>query len=121
MRRLLEVVAIAAGLWVAILIVPGLDFDGSWLAFVGVVILLALANMIVRPVLKVLSFPVILLSLGLFILVINAVVLQVVVWLAEPGRLDLGFSSTGFFWATFLGALVISIVRGVIDLVLIRD
>jgi len=45
------------------------------------------------------------------LLITNALALQLVIWLSEPERLDLGISSTGFFWATFLGALVISIVR----------
>lgn len=121
MRRLLVVAATAVGVWVAVQIVPGLEFDGSPWAFLGVAVLVALANMIVKPVLKVLSFPVVLLTLGLFLLVINAIVLQIVVWLTAPERLDLGLTSTGFFWATFLGALVIAVVRGILDFFLIDD
>lgn len=120
MKGILGLVATAAGVWVAVQIVPGLEFDGSAWAFIGVAILVALVNMIVKPVLKVLSFPVILLTLGLFLLIINAVVLQLVVWLAAPERLDLGLTSTGFFWATFLGAVVISLVRWALDLVFDR-
>lgn len=118
MNRILGLAATAAGVWVAVKLVPGLDFDGSAWAFVGLALLVALSNAVVRPILKVLSFPVVLLTLGLFLLVINAVVLQLVVWLAAPERLDLGLTSTGFFWATFLGALVISLVRWVLDLVI---
>lgn len=121
MKQILGLAATAVGVWVAVQLVPGLDFTGSAAAFVGVAVLVALANMVVRPVLKVLSFPVILLTLGLFLLVINAIVLQLVVWLSEPERLDLGLTSTGFFWATFLGALVISVVRGVLDALLFDD
>ena len=106
MQTLLILAATAAGVWVAVRIVPGLDFDGSAWALVGVSILIAVANLIVGPILKVLSFPLVLLTLGLFLLVINAIVLQLVVWLSAPERLDLGLTSTGFFWATFLGALV---------------
>lgn len=118
MQRILGLAATAAGVWVAVKLVPGLDFDGSNWAFLGVAILVALSNMVVKPVLKILSFPAILLTLGLFLLIINAVVLQLVVWLAAPERLDLGLTSTGFLWATFLGALVISIVRGILELFL---
>lgn len=121
MKRLLALAATAAGVWVAVRLVPGLDFDGSGWAFLGVAVLVALANMIVKPILSVLSFPVVIVTLGLFLLVINAIVLQLVVWLSAPERLDLGLSSTGFFWATFLGALVISVVRWLLDLFLIRD
>jgi len=116
LQRILGLAATAAGVWVAVNLVPGLEFNGSNWAFLGVAILVALSNMVVKPVLKILSFPAILLTLGLFLLIINAVVLQLVVWLAAPERLDLGLTSTGFFWATFLGALVISIVRGIIEL-----
>lgn len=120
MQRILGLAATAAGVWVAVRFVSGLEFNGSNWAFLGVAILVALSNMVVKPVLKVLSFPAILLTLGLFLLIINAAVLQLVVWLAAPERLDLGLTSTGFFWATFLGALVISIVRGILELFL-RD
>lgn len=121
MKRLLGFAATAAGVWVAVRLVPGLDFEGSWWAFLGVALLVSLANLIVKPILSLLSFPVVILTLGLFLLVINAVVLQLVVWLSGPSRLDLGLTSTGFFWATFLGALVISVVRWLLDLFLIRD
>lgn len=121
MQRILGLLATAAGLWVAVSIVPGLEFDGNWWAFAGLALLVAITNMIVRPILKILSFPVIILTLGLFLLVINALVLQLVVWLVAPERLDLGLTSTGFFWATFLGALVITIVRGALDFFFIKD
>ncbi len=121
MRLILGLLATAAGLWVAVSIVPGLEFDGSWWALAGLALLIAVVNTIVRPILKILSFPVIILTLGLFLLVINAVVLQLVVWLAAPERLDLGLTSDGFFWATFLGALVITIVRAALDMLLIKD
>ncbi len=105
----------AAAVWVAVALVPGLAFDGSAWAFIGVALLVALANAIVKPVLNVLTIPFILLTLGLFLLITNAIVLQLVVWLAAPERFDLGLSSTGFWWATFFGALVISVVRTILD------
>lgn len=98
-----------------------MDFDGSNWALAGITLLIAAANLIVRPILKLLSLPLVLITLGLFLLVINALILQLVIWLAAPERLNLGLTSTGFFWATFLGALVISIVRAVIEAVLVRD
>jgi uncharacterized membrane protein YvlD (DUF360 family) len=47
--------------------------------------------------------------------VTNALALALVIWLAAPERMDLGLTSTGFFWATFLGALVISVVRFAVE------
>lgn len=120
MNRILSLAATALGVWVATLIVPTFDFDGTVWQFVLVAVLLGIANAVVRPVLRILSFPVIIVTLGLFLLVINAAVLQFIVWLAEPDRLDLGLSSGNFGW-TFLAALVVSIVHGVVDLFFIED
>jgi putative membrane protein len=108
-RNLIIKLAITgAALWVAVALVPGLEFDGTFLQFVGVTAIVLVANAIVKPILNVLSIPLILLTLGLFLLITNALALQIAVWLS--GSLDLGFASSGFFWATFLGALVISVV-----------
>lgn len=120
-KFLLKVVITAAGVWVAVWLVPGLGFDGSAWEFLGVALLIALANSIVKPIINLFSLPLIVLTLGLFLLITNAVVLQLVVWISEPEQLDLGLSSTGFFWATFLGAVVISVVRMILEAVLDDD
>lgn len=117
MRNLIIRLAITgAALWVAVALVPGLEFDGTFLQFIGVTAIVLVANAIVKPILNVLSIPLILLTLGLFLLITNALALQIAVWLS--GSLDLGFASSGFFWATFLGALVVSVVRMILDKVL---
>jgi putative membrane protein len=121
MGFLLSFLGTAASLWVAVWLVDGFDFDGAWWEFLIIAAILGLANAIVKPILRLLSLPLIVLTLGLFLLVVNALVLHFVVWLSGPDVLDLGVTSTGFFWATFLGALVISLVRAVLDAVLIRD
>lgn len=116
MKLLIKLAITAAALWVAVWLIPGLDFEGGVLGFILVAALVLVANAIVKPILSIFSFPLILLTLGLFLLVINALVLQLVVWLSS--QLDLGLTSTGFFWATFLGALVISLVRMILDAIL---
>lgn len=116
MSLIIKVAITGAAVWVAQAIVPGLNFDGSIWAFLGVAVIFILVNAIVKPILNIFSIPFILLTFGLFLLVINAIVLQLVVWLS--GTLDLGFTSDGFFWATFLGALVISVVRFILEKVL---
>ncbi len=120
MRFVLKLAATAAAIWVAVWIIDGLDFEGGFWAFVGVSLILLVANAIVKPILNILSLPLILVTLGLFLLITNALVLQLTIWLSSD-VLDLGLTSTGFFWATFLGALVISIVRWAADTVLDRD
>jgi len=118
MKMVLTFLATAASLWVAVLLVDGLEFDGEWYQFLIVAVVMGLANTIVKPILKLFSLPFIVLTLGLFLFVVNALVLQLVVWLSGPSVLDLGLTSTGFFWATFLGALVVSVVGWVLGFVI---
>jgi putative membrane protein len=103
----LKIVINAAAVWVAVALLGGLEFDGSPLALLGIALLLGVINVVVKPILTVLSLPLIVLTLGLFLLVVNAISLAIVI--ALSGALDLGLTSDGFGW-TLLGALVISIV-----------
>lgn len=114
MNLVLRVAVTAAAVWVAIWLVPGLDFHGGFWAFLVVSVLMVVANTVVKPILNVLSLPLIVLSLGLFLLITNALVLQIVIWLSGD-VFQLGLTSTGFFWATFLGALVVSVVRAMLE------
>ncbi len=114
MGLILRLLVNAAAVWLAVYFVDGLDMEGSWVAWVAVAALLAVLNAVVKPVVKLLSLPVVILTLGLFLLVINAVLLQVVV--AISGALDMGLTSTGF-GATFLGAVVISIASWIGEVV----
>jgi putative membrane protein len=101
-------------LWVATRIVPGVSYDGGWMPFVGVALVFGIVNAFVRPVARILTFPIVILTLGLFLLVINGFML----WLtgAFSDALNLGFHVQGFL-AAFLGALVVSIVSGLLSLV----
>ena len=93
----------------AVQIVPGIRVDGV-AAGLAAVIVFALLNAVVRPVLYLLSLPLIVVTLGLFIIVINALMLQLVAWLVK------GFVVDGF-WPSVWGALLISIVSTVLNLV----
>ena len=115
MSTLIKIGATAAGLYAATWLLDGLEFEGGFGGLLLVSLLIVGVNLFVRPIIKLLSFPVILITLGLFTLVINALMLQIVVWLSEPERFGLGLSSDGFFWSTFLGAIIIAIVRTVIE------
>ncbi|MGH8945684.1 MAG: phage holin family protein [Acidimicrobiia bacterium] len=118
MKLIIRLAITAVALWVAVWLIPGLEFVGTPLGFIVVSALVLAGNAMVKPILNIFSLPLILITLGLFLLVTNALVLQLVVWLSSPDILDLGFTSTGFFWATFLGALVISVVRMILDAIL---
>lgn len=118
LRLLIRLIVNAVALWVAIEVVPGLQYEGSWLSLLIIAFIFGLVNALVRPIIILLTCPLIVLSLGLFVLVINTLMLALTVWLSRD-VFNLGLTSTGF-WATFLGAVVISIVSGVISL-LIKD
>jgi phosphoserine phosphatase RsbU/P len=117
MWLLLRILVNAAALWVATEIVPGVEHTGPWTSLLLVALVFGLLNAFVRPILKLLTCPLILLTLGLFTFVINAIVL----WLtsAISGSLGLGFHVSGF-WAAFLGALVVTVVSVLLSVVL-RD
>lgn len=114
MGALLTFLVTAASLWVGVWIVDGLTFTGEWWQFLIAAAIMGLANAIVKPILRFLSLPLIVLTLGLFLLIVNALVLQFVVWLSGPSVLDLGLASDGFFWSTFLAAIVITIAGWII-------
>jgi putative membrane protein len=119
MGFILSFLATAASLWVAVWIVDGFEFSGQWWQFLIVAAIMGLANAVVKPILRLFSLPLILLTLGLFLLVVNAIVLSLVVWLS--GVFDLGLTSDGFFWETFLASIVVAIVGWIIGAILPDD
>jgi putative membrane protein len=107
MPFLVRLLVNAAALWVATRLVDGVTYTGGWVPFFGVALIFGLVNTFIRPVARILTFPIIIVTLGLFVLVINGLML----WLTSrlSGALGLGFHVSGF-WAAFWGALVVSIV-----------
>src|SRR5215471_18342691 len=107
MRFLVRLLISAAALWVATRIVPGVTYSGEFVYLLLVALVFGLLNALLRPILALLTCPLLILTLGLFTLVINAFVL----WLtsALAGKLGLGFHVDGF-WPAFWGGLVISVV-----------
>src|SRR5690349_13456905 len=117
MPFLVRLLVNAAALWVATRLVPGVTYTGEWLPFFGVALVFGAVNAVVRPVTKVLTFPLIILTLGIFLLVLNGLML----WLTGriSSALGLGFHVRGFT-AAFLGALVVSIVSTILSM-LVKD
>jgi putative membrane protein len=107
MAFLTRLIVNALALWVATTLVPGVTYSGSVLPFLGVALVFGVVNATLRPILKILTFPIILVTLGLFALVINGLMLMLTSSLSDA--LGLGFHVSGF-WAAFWGALVVSIV-----------
>jgi putative membrane protein len=97
----------AAALWVAAALIPGLDFHGGPGRLLLVAAVFGIVNSTLRPLLTILTCPLIVLTLGLFTLVINALMLIITGWLSESWNLGFGVSG---FWAAFFGGLVVGLV-----------
>ena len=107
----------AAALWVATRLVRGVTFSGDWLPFLGVALVFGVVNAFIGPVAKILTFPLIIVTLGIFALVVNGLMLLLTSSLSQA--LGLGFHVSGF-WAAFFGALVVSLVSMLLSM-LVRD
>ena len=120
MRFVVRTLASALALAAAAAVIGGIavtsDNTGSQiLTLLGVAVIFGLINAIVRPLVRLLTLPLFVLTLGLFTFVVNALMLLLTSWISE--RLDLAFVVEGF-GAAFLGALVISVVSFVINVAL---
>lgn len=115
MPFLIRLLVNAAALWVATQVVPGVTYSGGPLPLFGVALVFGVLNAFIRPVAKILTFPLIIVTLGIFALVINGLML----WLTSSlsSALGLGFHVSGF-WAAFWGALVVSLVSTILSLLL---
>ena len=111
----------AVAIWVAALLLDGLHLaegedTGTQVLIVAVVALVfTLVNMIVKPLAQLLSFPLYILTLGLFSLVVNALMLMLAGWISTS--LGFGLEVEGFWWAV-AGGLIIGIVSWALTLVL---
>lgn len=108
-------------LWLAASIIPGIHIGerGSTSQTIVTVLLVAvifgLINAVLKPLVKLLSLPVIVLTLGLFLLVVNALMLELTSWIS--GNLDLSFRVEHFWWDAVFGALIITVVASVLNAV----
>ncbi|MFJ9520287.1 phage holin family protein [Kitasatospora sp. NPDC101801] len=102
----------AAAIWVAAWIVDGITLSGDdWqsktITVIAVALIFGVVNFLIKPLVKLFSLPLFILTLGLITFVINALMLWLTSWASD--KLDLDFHVEGF-WAALLGALIISLV-----------
>ncbi|MGW6566985.1 phage holin family protein [Streptomyces sp. NPDC054975] len=115
-----KTLANAGALGVAIWLVPDITLTGDSTAnkawtLILVALVFGLVNFLVKPIVKLISLPLFVLTLGLITLVINALMLLLTSWLAD--KLDLSFQVDGF-WTAVLGGLIISVVSWALNVVL---
>ena len=120
MKLLVRWVIAALALFVAAWLVPGIAVDGNgWVVYAVMAVILGLVNAIVRPLLKLMTCPLILLTLGVFVLVINALTLLLASSIAV-NWFNVGFYVDGL-WAAFLGGLIVSIVTVILSALVRED
>lgn len=118
MSIIIRLLVNAVALWCAARFIDGISYAGSWQGLVGLSLVFGIVNAFIRPVLSFFSFPIQIVTLGLFTLVLNALMLMLTAWLAV--RFDIAFSVRGFVPA-LLGAIVISVVSMVLGAVFSPD
>lgn len=116
LKTIANAVALAVAVWLlADITVSGDSTGDRTITLLLVALIFGVVNVVVKPIAKVLSFPVLVLTLGLFALVINALMLLLTSWVAD--KVDVGFHVEGFGTA-LLGGLIISIVSWGMEMVL---
>jgi putative membrane protein len=121
MKLLLRWLITAIALVAAANLIPGIEIQdqNGWIAVLLMAVALGLVNAFIRPLLTLLSCPFVLLTLGLFMLVVNALCLWLASWLATA-LFGAGFNVDGF-WPAFWGSIVVSIVSFLLSLFLPDD
>lgn len=112
--RIVQILINAGALYAADYLIDGISFVGEWWKFLLVALAFSLLNTYLRPILRILTFPITLITMGIFLLVINALMLLLTSAISE--QLQLGFNVTDF-GAAFLGAIVVSIVGWILSMV----
>ena len=114
MDKVFQILVNAAALWVAVQIVPGLDWNGNeWWKFLLVAVVFSLINTYIKPILQIVTIPITVVTLGIFLLILNALLLMLTGAISD--QLNLGFVVRDFL-AALLGAIVISIVGWVLSM-----
>lgn len=120
MGFLIRVVVTAIALWIATLVVDGLEVSGGgWgkntLTLLAVALIFGIINAVLKPIIKVVGCVFYILTLGLIALVVNALLFMLTGWLAD--KLNLPFTVDGF-WPAFWGAIIVGVVSWLINLII---
>ncbi len=111
MHLVLKFLGTVAAVYLTVSLVPGVDIVGGWMTLLVVALVWSVIVMVIRPVLRVLTFPITLITFGLFSIVLNAFLFYAMQWVVP------GFTVAGLIPA-LIGALVLSLLTWLIDKVL---
>ena len=108
MKLLVRWAALALSFWVATALIPGIDIEGGFTTYLWVALLFGLLNATLGSLLKLLTFPAVILTLGLFLVVVNAAMLMLVSRWSEKLEVE-------NFWAAIFAAIVISVITRLVS------
>ena len=111
MHILLRIALNSGAAWLTVWLVPGLSFDGAWWWWVVFGLGIGIINSTIKPLARLLTIPIRIVTLGLFTLVVNVGLMALAIWVARDA--DVGLSSESLA-ATLLGALVLTVVASVL-------
>ena len=118
MNFVIRLLVTAVALWAAVALVPGIENHSGWFHLVLVALIFGAVNAVIRPILLALTCPLVLLTLGLFIFVLNALMLWLTGYLSD--MIGLGFHVDGFIPA-LIGGLVVGLVSTVLNIFVGRE
>ena len=113
MKLILRIIINAVAIWITSLLLSGFVFTGNIINLILIGIVFGLVNALIRPLVKLLTLPINVLTLGLFSLVINTFMLMLTVWLSSSLSLEGGFFKS--FLTAFVGAIIISIISTILS------
>jgi putative membrane protein len=108
MKLLVRWAALALSFWVATALIPGIDVEGGFTTYLWVALLFGLLNATLGSLLKLLTFPAVILTLGLFLVVVNAAMLMLVSRWSEKLEVE-------NFWAAIFAAIIISVITRLVS------
>lgn len=112
--KFLFIVALnAAAAWLTVWLVPGLSYSGEWWRWLLFGAVIGLINATIKPVAKLLTIPIRIITLGLFTLVINVGLMTLAIWIARDADVGLNADS---IWVALLGGLVLTVVGSLLNL-----
>jgi putative membrane protein len=119
-KIILKILVVAGALWAATQLIPGITLSGGTTAksagtLVAVALIFGIVNAVLKPIIKTFGCAFYVLTLGLFALVVNALLLLLTSWIAE--QLELPFHVSGF-WAAFFGAILVGLISWLLDMLL---
>ncbi len=116
-RLILRWVINAVALYLAVILIPGIQLYGSWASIIWLALIFGLINALLRPLLRLLTCPLVALTLGLFTLLINTFLFWLTSVIGQAFGLGLVIGKP-VFWNALLGSLVVSVVSVFMSLIL---